>query len=95
MENWRGLLEGGIPKLWAVTHNGQPEFGDEQPLRSELFSTDQLEQHAKALAGWHEVDKRPGRTVCLSRLEKNEDGSARSPSTDRGRGGGQSANVAG
>ncbi len=45
---------------------------DEQPLRSELFSTDQLEQHAKALAGWHEVDKRAGPDRLLSRLEKNE-----------------------
>jgi cellobiose phosphorylase len=44
----------------------------EQPLRSELFSTDQLEQHAKALAGWHEVDKRTGPDRLLSRLEKNE-----------------------
>ncbi len=45
---------------------------DEQPLRSELFSTDQLEQHAKAMAGWHEVDKRPGRDRLLARLGKNE-----------------------
>lgn len=45
---------------------------DEQPLRSELFTTDQLEQHAKALAGWHEVDKRVGPDRLLSRLEKNE-----------------------
>ena len=28
---------------------------DEQPLRAELFSVSQLEQHAKALAGWHDV----------------------------------------
>jgi cellobiose phosphorylase len=45
---------------------------DEPPLRSELFSTDQLEQHAKALAGWHEVDKQAGPDRLLSRLEKNE-----------------------
>jgi hypothetical protein len=45
---------------------------DEQPLRSELFTTDQLEQHAKALAGWHVVDKRGGPDRLLSRLEKNE-----------------------
>ena len=41
-------------------------------MRSELFSTDQLEQQAKAMAGWHEVDKRPGPDRLLSRLEKNE-----------------------
>ena len=45
---------------------------DEQPLRAELFSTDQLEQHAKAMAGWHEVDKRTGPDRLLNRLEKNE-----------------------
>ena len=45
---------------------------DEQPLRSELFSTDQLEQHAKNLAGSHEVDKRTGPDRLLSRLEENE-----------------------
>ena len=50
----------------------RPKERDEQPLRSELFSTDQLEQHAKALAGWHEVDKRTGPDRLLSRLEKNE-----------------------
>jgi len=50
----------------------RPAEGDEQPLRSELFSTHQLEQHAKALAGWHEVDKRPGPDHLLKRLEKNE-----------------------
>ncbi len=49
-----------------------PKESDEQPLRSELFSTDQLEQHAKSLAGWHEVDKRTGPDRLLSRLEKNE-----------------------
>ena len=46
---------------------------DEPPLRSELFSTDQLEQHAKALAGFHAVDKRAGPDRLLGRLEKNED----------------------
>ena len=56
----------------ARTRRTQLKEHDEQPLRSELFSTDQLEQHAKALAGWHEVDKRGGRDRLLNRLEKNE-----------------------
>lgn len=50
----------------------RPNERDDQPLRSELFSTDQLEQHARALAGWHEVDKRTGPDRLLSRLEENE-----------------------
>ena len=46
--------------------------GEDQPLRSELFSNDQLEQHAKALAGWHEVDKKQGPDRLLPRLAENE-----------------------
>src|SRR3954466_2390223 len=30
---------------------------DEQPLRAELFSISQLEEHARALAGWHDVSE--------------------------------------
>ncbi|HEY1602919.1 MAG TPA: glucoamylase family protein, partial [Pirellulales bacterium] len=45
---------------------------DEEPLRSELFSTDQLEKHAKSLAAWHEVDLRPGPDHLLGRLHENE-----------------------
>jgi len=45
---------------------------DEQPLRSELFSVDQLELHAKAVAGWHQVDGKRGPDLLLSRLADNE-----------------------
>ena len=44
-----------------------------QPLRSELFSLDLLERHAKTLAGWHEIDARPGRDLLLPRLSENEE----------------------
>ena len=44
----------------------------EEPLRAELFSVDQLEQHAVALAGWHSIDERPGPTRLLERLRENE-----------------------
>ena len=33
----------------------QKYAGDEPPLRSELFSADQMEQHGKTLAGSHEL----------------------------------------
>ncbi len=46
---------------------------EEQPLRSELFSLDQFEQHAKSLAGKHTVRFKRGREKLLSRLEENED----------------------
>jgi cellobiose phosphorylase len=46
--------------------------GDEPPLRSELFSSDQMEQHGKTLAGSHQVGsgRRPDR--LLTRLAENE-----------------------
>ena len=40
---------------------------------SELFSTDQMEQHAKALAERHEVDPMPGKDLLLPRLAENEE----------------------
>jgi len=49
---------------------------DEQPLRSELFSDEQLQQHAKLLAGWHSVDPkqkdRRHTDRLLPRLDSNE-----------------------
>ena len=47
---------------------------DEQPLRAELFSVSQLEQHAQALAGLHTLLPRSCRAVdtLLSRLADNE-----------------------
>ena len=50
----------------------QEFVGDEKPLRSELFSADQMELHGTALAGWHKLS--PGRAPdqLLSRLSENE-----------------------
>ena len=46
---------------------------DEQPLRAELFSIRQLEQHAKTLAEWHEVRTSRGiKDRLLPRLRSNE-----------------------
>jgi hypothetical protein len=60
--------------LSLITGTGRERLieRDEQPLRSELFSTDQLEQAAKALAGRHVVDERTGRDQLLGRLARNE-----------------------
>ena len=51
---------------------GQKYAGDEPPLRSELFSADQMEQHGKTLAGSHKLS--PGRAPdqLLTRLAENE-----------------------
>ena len=50
----------------------QKYAGDEPPLRSELFSSDQMEQHGKTLAGSHKLG--PGRAPdqLLTRLAENE-----------------------
>ncbi|MFZ2444787.1 MAG: glucoamylase family protein [Syntrophobacteraceae bacterium] len=44
----------------------------EPPLRSELFSADQMEQHGKTLAGWHRLSSARPRDRLLTRLAENE-----------------------
>jgi len=46
--------------------------GDEQPLRAELFSIDQLERHAKAIATSHRLAAGKGRDKLLPRLDENQ-----------------------
>jgi cyclic beta-1,2-glucan synthetase len=45
----------------------------EPPLRSELFSRDQMEQHGKTLAGLHKLGLGRARDRLLTRLAENED----------------------
>ena len=45
----------------------------EPPLRSELFSADQMEQHGKILAGLHRLSPEQAPDQLLSRLAENED----------------------
>ncbi|MGF1632620.1 MAG: GH36-type glycosyl hydrolase domain-containing protein [Phycisphaerae bacterium] len=56
----------------AGHHNADIVFDAEQPLRGDLFSVEQLEHHAKALAGFHEVIDRPEADRLLPRLQENE-----------------------
>ena len=46
--------------------------GDEMPLRSELFSADQMEQHGKVLASMHQLKSGRPRDRILARLADNE-----------------------
>jgi len=46
--------------------------GDEPPLRAELFSREQMEQHGKILAGAHHLSAKRGADELLSRLAENE-----------------------
>jgi cyclic beta-1,2-glucan synthetase len=50
----------------------QQYAGDEPPLRAELFSSDQMEQHGKTLAGSHRVKVSRAPDQLLSRLGENE-----------------------
>ncbi|CAN5477618.1 glucoamylase family protein [soil metagenome] len=56
----------------GASSSGMRPWGDEQPLRSELFSIDQLDQHAKLLAEKHELDTGRGPDRLLPRLAENE-----------------------
>ena len=62
----------------TVGSNGQLQPpADEQPLRAELYSVNQLEHHAKVLAGLHELATGTARARAASdrllpRLEENE-----------------------
>ena len=46
---------------------------EESPLRSEIFGIEQLQLHAKVIAGWHKLAQVPGRNQLLSRLADNEE----------------------
>src|SRR3989337_2561048 len=61
--------------LWArLRGNGRAQkyAGDEPPLRSELFSSDQMEQHGKTLAGSPTLGLGRAPDRLLTRLAENE-----------------------
>lgn len=49
------------------------EVDTKPPLRSELFSLDQLEHHAKQLAGFHKISHKQTPELLLKRLADNEE----------------------
>jgi len=57
------LLHGVWPKISSI---------EEPPLRAELFSADQMEQHGKALAAMHALAQGRGPDLLLPRLAENE-----------------------
>src|SRR5438128_1986449 len=60
----KALLSGGIP--------GRLSAEDELPLRAELFSAVQMEQHGRILANAHKLGAGRGRDQLLARLADNE-----------------------
>jgi len=64
MFHFKGQLRGNIL--------AQTSAGDETPLRSELFSSSQMEEHGKVLAGLHALSEEHVPQRLLSRLAENE-----------------------
>jgi cyclic beta-1,2-glucan synthetase len=64
-----------LPHLRTIfrgTDLAQKYNGDKPPLRSELFSKDQMEQHGKTLAASHKLSPGHAPDQLLSRLSENE-----------------------
>jgi cyclic beta-1,2-glucan synthetase len=56
----------------AAAWRGSDEVDDQTPLRAELFSAGQMEQHGKALARTHVLNGSGSRDPLLQRLDQNE-----------------------
>ncbi|WP_152566410.1 glycoside hydrolase family 94 protein [Lysobacter antibioticus] len=56
---------------WGRAATSKP-WQAEQPLRSQLFSAEQMERHGKSLAHAHRVRARTGSDLLLGRLRANE-----------------------
>jgi len=54
------------------TNNTKLSYLDEEPLRAELFSAEQMERFGKTLARTHKLSSQPGQDHLLKRLANNE-----------------------
>lgn len=59
-------------KAFFQTDNSKQVHLDEEPLRAELFSSEQMERFGKVLAGTHKLSTKPGKDHLLKRLTDNE-----------------------
>jgi len=59
-------------KYYFLGNNNLPKYILEQPLRSELFSSDQMEQHSESLARTHIISMKRSPDRLLKRLADNE-----------------------
>jgi len=70
------IIVGRLHQFWARLHGNDTAHkraGDEPPLRSELFSASQMEQHGKTLAAVHTLSADHAPEKLLTRLGENED----------------------
>ena len=75
MDTSNKLGHGTFFYKWAHLYGSeviQKFTGDELPLRSELYSTDQMKQHGRDLAGVHQLKKSNSKDCLLARLAENE-----------------------
>ncbi|HWR35049.1 MAG TPA: glucoamylase family protein [Clostridia bacterium] len=56
-----------------TAHLARKQATDEAPLRAELLTAQQMEQHGKSLAGLHQLDLKHASDQLLARLNENED----------------------
>src|SRR5436190_12807611 len=70
----RNLTPAGAPDVGSAPQAAAdpPTHESQRPFRSELYSTQQLEQHARLLAGRHQVTSRSPPKELLHRLTENE-----------------------
>lgn len=57
--------------FFALLRRRTSDYGDEQPIREEIFSVERLEQYAQILAAEHRIVRKKGRAYLLPRLEDN------------------------
>ncbi len=67
------MREAGAGLRARLRGDPRPSVGDAPPLRAELFSADQMEQHGKALAGIHRLSSHGAPDQLLARLAENDD----------------------
>jgi len=75
LNNGRRGLRTAVRAIWGRRHRQGVEparGGDDQPLRAELLSIEQLKGHAKELAARHTVEEKRGPDLLLPQLNENE-----------------------
>ena len=67
------LMQSERVRWWEFWRGpGLAQSARESPLRAELFSADQMEQHGRTLATGHRLSPRRTRDRLLARLADNE-----------------------
>src|SRR3546814_17203655 len=66
-----------LKAAWLGKHPTRQPRGEELPLRAELFSATQMEQHGRVLANAHQLSAQRSGNHLLERLADNESALAR------------------